>query len=58
LHFNKPGDFDVIEPEFAHIRSEEYSLFKTPVIREWVEENELLVVGLREIRERLRTDLV
>jgi chitin disaccharide deacetylase len=58
LHFNAPGDFEVIEPEYAHIRTEEYLLFKTPAIREWVQENHLEVVGLREIRDRLRADWV
>ena len=54
LHFNAPGDFEVIEPEMAHIRTEEYALFRTPRIREWVRDNGLEVIGLRDIRDRLR----
>ena len=29
LHFNTPGDFEVIAPDLAHIRTEEYALFRT-----------------------------
>jgi predicted glycoside hydrolase/deacetylase ChbG (UPF0249 family) len=54
LHFNAPGDFEVVEPEFAHIRTEEYALFKTPKIAEWVRANGLEVIGLRGVRDRLR----
>jgi predicted glycoside hydrolase/deacetylase ChbG (UPF0249 family) len=56
LHFNAPGDFEVIEPEYAHIRTDEYALFKTPRIGEWVRENGLEVIGLRGIRDRLRAE--
>lgn len=56
LHFNAPGDFEVIEPEYAHIRTDEYALFKTPQVAEWVRENGLEVIGLRDIRDRLRAD--
>jgi hypothetical protein len=30
FHFNTPGDFEAIEPEYAHIRTEEYALFQDP----------------------------
>jgi chitin disaccharide deacetylase len=56
LHFNAPGDFEVIEPEYAHIRTDEYALFKTPRIGEWVQEYGLEVIGLRDIRDRLRAE--
>ena len=56
LHFNKPGDFEVVEPDYAYIRTEEYALFKTPRIGEWASELGLEIVGMREIRERLRSD--
>jgi chitin disaccharide deacetylase len=54
LHFNKPGDFEVIEPEFAHIRTEEYALFKSAQIADWVKEFELELVGLKSFRDDLR----
>jgi predicted glycoside hydrolase/deacetylase ChbG (UPF0249 family) len=55
LHFNAPGDFEVVEPAQAHIRTEEYALFKMPRIADWVRENGLEVIGLRDLRERLRS---
>jgi hypothetical protein len=55
FHFNAPGDFEVIEPEYAHIRTEEYALFRTPQIANWLHGYGLEVVGFREMRERLRS---
>ena len=54
LHFNQPGDFEVIAPELAHIRTEEYALFRTPRIGEWVKEFGLDVIGMRALRDTLR----
>lgn len=54
MHFNKPGDFEVVNPEAAHIRTEEYALFGTGRIREWVEEFGLEVIGMRTLRDELR----
>ncbi len=56
LHFNAPGDFEAIEPEYAHIRTEEYALFKTRLIRDWVDQHGLTIIGLRAMRERLRSN--
>jgi predicted glycoside hydrolase/deacetylase ChbG (UPF0249 family) len=58
LHFNAPGDFEVIEPDYAIIRTEEYGLFKTDLIAAWIRENSLTVIGLRELRDRLRAHWV
>jgi predicted glycoside hydrolase/deacetylase ChbG (UPF0249 family) len=57
LHFNAPGDFEVVEPTAAHIRTDEYALFKTGKIAEWVREDGLEVIGLRGLRDELRTHL-
>ena len=54
MHFNAPGDFEAVNPDFAFIRTEEYALFKTPRIREWVKEFGLDVIGMRELRDELR----
>ncbi len=54
MHFNAPGDFEVVEPEQAHIRTEEYALFKTGPIADWVKELGLEVIGLRGVRDELR----
>jgi hypothetical protein len=54
LHFNAPGDFEVIEPEFAHIRTEEYAFFKSGQIPELLANHGIAVIGMRELRDRLR----
>lgn len=54
LHFNAPGDFEVIDPESAHIRTEEYALFQTPRISEWIREFGLEIIGMRGMRDELR----
>jgi predicted glycoside hydrolase/deacetylase ChbG (UPF0249 family) len=54
LHFNKPGDFEVIEPDHAHIRTEEYAVFKSGLVTELVAAHGVDVIGMRQIRDRLR----
>jgi len=54
LHFNTVGDFEVIEPEAAHIRTEEYDIFKTALIDELAETHGITFVGMREIRDAFR----
>lgn len=54
LHFNAPGDFEAITPELPHIRAEEYALFRTERIGEWVNEFGLEVIGMRTLRDDLR----
>jgi hypothetical protein len=56
LHFNKPGDFEVVNPEAAHIRTEEYSLFATPLIKEWIAEFDLEVIGMRALKDELAAE--
>jgi predicted glycoside hydrolase/deacetylase ChbG (UPF0249 family) len=57
LHFNAPGDFEVIEPELAHIRTDEYALFKKNTIHQWAEEFGINFIGMREIRDTLQASL-
>ncbi len=54
LHFNAPGDFEAVEPEKAYIRTDEFGLFQRSIIKEWVRNAGIEVVGMREIREDLR----
>ena len=54
LHFNAPGDFEAIEPEFAHIRTEEYALFRSGLVERLIAEHDLTVIGMRDIRQALR----
>jgi chitin disaccharide deacetylase len=58
MHFNTVGDFEAINPADAHLRTEEYALFTTPRIREWIGELGLEVIGMRKIREELRSRAV
>ena len=53
MHFNAPGDFEAIS-EDAYIRTEEYALFRTPRIGEWVKEFGIEVIGMRGLRDELR----
>jgi chitin disaccharide deacetylase len=55
LHFNAPGDFEVIEPSHAHIRTDEYALFKSCKITEWAKANDVEIVGMRAMRDDLRS---
>lgn len=54
MHFNAPGDFEAVNPPDAHLRTEEYALFKTPLIGEWAEELGITIVGMRGLRGALR----
>ncbi len=54
MHFNTVGDFEAINPPDAHLRTEEYELFTTPRIGEWIGEFGLDVIGMRTLREELR----
>lgn len=55
MHFNTPGDFEAINPPDAHLRTEEYVLFRTPMVKEWIGELGLEVIGMRGLREELRS---
>ena len=54
LHFNAPGDFEIIEPEFAHIRSEEYAFFRSEKLPELLAKHGITVIGMRGVREQYR----
>jgi chitin disaccharide deacetylase len=54
LHFNTPGDFEIIEPDFAHIRTEEYAFFKSGKLAGLLARHSINVIGMREVRERFR----
>jgi predicted glycoside hydrolase/deacetylase ChbG (UPF0249 family) len=54
MHFNTVGDFEAIHPRDAHLRTEEYELFTTPLIKQWIAELGLEVIGMRELRDELR----
>ena len=54
LHFNAPGDFETIEPDAAHIRTEEYAFFRSGKIAQFLADQNIEVIGMRQIRDKLR----
>jgi predicted glycoside hydrolase/deacetylase ChbG (UPF0249 family) len=54
FHFNAPGDFEVVEPEFARYRTDEYALFGSGKVEPMLAELGITLIGMREIRDRRR----
>ena len=54
LHCNAPGDIEAIEPDNFAIRTKEYSLFRKPSFRVWLEQQGLHLTGFRALRDALR----
>lgn len=54
MHFNALDDFRWVEPEYAHIRLEEYELFRADFAARQIERLGLHVIGFRQIRDALR----
>ena len=55
LHFNQAFEAEGFSRHGARIRSEEYELFRTAQIDEWVTEFDLDVIGMKTLRDELRT---
>ena len=55
MHFNAPGDVEVIEPHSAHIRIAEYELFSDAAFRELLLALDIEFLGFRELRDRHRS---
>jgi predicted glycoside hydrolase/deacetylase ChbG (UPF0249 family) len=54
FHFNAPGDFEAVEPEFARFRTDEYALFSSGRIEPALAELGVELIGMRELRDRRR----
>jgi chitin disaccharide deacetylase len=54
LHPNAPGEVEVIEPDSAHIRTDEYRLFQSDDFRAWLSERDSEFIGMRSLRDSLR----
>jgi predicted glycoside hydrolase/deacetylase ChbG (UPF0249 family) len=54
FHFNAPGDFEAIVPDFAHYRTDEYALFGSGRIEPMLAELGIELIGMRELRDRRR----
>jgi predicted glycoside hydrolase/deacetylase ChbG (UPF0249 family) len=57
LHPNAPGELEVIEPQSAHIRTDEYELFRSDDFRGWLSAQDLEPMGMRELRDNYRVGL-
>jgi len=57
LHFNAPGELELIEPRAAYIRTEEYELFRDQRFRDWLAAQPLDIIGMKPLREELRASL-
>ncbi|MBZ9675767.1 polysaccharide deacetylase family protein [Mesorhizobium sp. ES1-1] len=57
LHFNAPGELELIEPRSAYIRTEEYELFRDQGFRDWLRAQDIDIIGMRPLREELRAAL-
>ncbi|TIP25876.1 MAG: ChbG/HpnK family deacetylase [Mesorhizobium sp.] len=51
MHFNTPGDFESINPRDAHLRTEEYELFRTSKVKEWITEFDLEIVSMGALHD-------
>lgn len=56
LHFNTRGDFEAVEPDKAHIRTEEYEFFRPGVVPALLAEHAIEVISMRELRDRRRPE--
>ena len=57
LHFNAPGELELIEPRSAYIRTEEYDLFRSESFRAWLKAQDLDIIGMKPLRDELRAKL-
>lgn len=51
FHCNAPGDIEAIVPPRAHWRTDEYRLFQDPRFLDWIAEQDIRLIGFREIRD-------
>lgn len=58
LHFTKPGEIEVIDPGFHHIRTAEYALFRSPGFAGWLARRNVTRIGMRPLREAWRAKII
>jgi hypothetical protein len=54
LHCNAPGDIEIIDPERAHFRTDEFALFQDQAFLAWVAGLGIARIGFRQIRAIVR----
>lgn len=57
LHFNAPGELELIEPRSAYIRTEEYDVFRSEAFADWLLTQDLDIIGMKPLRDELRARL-
>jgi predicted glycoside hydrolase/deacetylase ChbG (UPF0249 family) len=55
LHPNTPGDIETIIPPKAHFRTDEYRLLGTGAIKAWLDDGRVQTIGMRALRDLMRT---
>ena len=51
------GEVEVIEPDQFHVRTREYEIFKSTNYLKWISEKKVKPIGMREIRDRMRSPI-
>jgi hypothetical protein len=54
FHCNMPGDIEVIDPDRAHCRTDEYFMFQDPWFLAFVQSFDFRIIGFRGIRAVMR----
>ncbi|MET1028227.1 MAG: polysaccharide deacetylase family protein [Dongiaceae bacterium] len=54
LHFNAPGEIEVIEPESARTRIDEYGVFGQAGFGGWLRDRGFALIGFRDFRDEMR----
>lgn len=54
LHANAPGDIEAIVPDRAHWRTDEYRILGDPAFAAFLQEQGIVLAGMRALREQLR----
>jgi len=49
-----PGEVENIEPHAHHVRVDEYELFRTEEWKQWLDRQELELIGMRTLRDAMR----
>ncbi len=55
LHPNAPGDIEILDPVNHHWRTGEYDYFRSERLRAFLQREEIVPIGFREIREVMRS---
>ena len=48
-----PGEVERIDPEWWHVRTDEYRIFRTREWQQWLAQQSFEVIGMRDLRDRL-----